>query len=286
MTANNKAKETRISAAKNAHLLNLRELWDYRDLLELLVRRDVTVKYRQTILGPLWLVLQPLALTMVFSGVFSSVGGFSTDGVPPPLFYLAGLVPWAYFSQVFGQVASSLHSNVHLFSKVYFPRLVIPLSAALSGLVGLAIQLACFVSARGLYSSVTLSTITFGGYYTWLCLPIAFVLLVVFTFGAGLWMAVLTARYRDLMQVTPFLVQVLMYVTPLIFPLSSVPEQYKLLASLNPLAMVLEAFRSAVFGLEYVPVDYFIMPALITVTITASGLWAFSFTERNVVDSI
>jgi lipopolysaccharide transport system permease protein len=279
-------KEIHILPSKKADVLNLAELWQYRDLLELLVKRDIAVKYRQTVLGPLWLVVQPLALTLVFSGVFGAVGNFPTDGVPPPLFYLAGLVPWAYFSLVFGQVAGSLHGNVHLFSKVYFPRLIIPLSSLASGLIALGIQFLCFALARLYYAAATPHEIPWGGAMTFLLLPFALLLVMAFTFAAGLWMAVLTARYRDLTQVAPFLIQILMYVTPLIYPLSSVPEKFKLLASLNPLTVVLEAFRQAAFGGAGLPAVPVIAAVASTAILLLSGLRAFSIVERNVVDSI
>jgi lipopolysaccharide transport system permease protein len=277
---------TKIQPASKGAFVNWTELWKYRDLLELLIRRDFTVRYRQTILGPIWLILQPLVLTVVFSGVFGAVGQFSTDGLPRPLFYLAGLVPWAYFSLVFGQVASSLHSNVHLFSKVYFPRLVIPLSVLISGLLALVIQMICFHLVRGFYVFSGWQTGSFSFLNALVWFPFALLLLLGFTFGAGLWMAVLTARYRDLVQVSPFFVQVLMYVTPLLYPLSAMPEKYRVVASLNPLTVVLEAHRVAVFGVGSVTVSSAVIAASATVVMLFSGLRAFSRMERTVVDSI
>lgn len=278
--------EIRINSRSRASALDVVELWAYRDLLEMLVRRDTAVRYRQTVLGPLWLIIQPLAMTTVFSGVFGALGGFSTEGVPGPLFYLAGLVPWAYFSTVFAQVAASLQGNVHLFSKVYFPRLIIPLSTLLSGLVGLLIQLICFAGVRLFYAVKMPTAIPVGGWQSLLLLPLALLLLMVFTFGAGLWMAVLTARYRDLAQVAPFLVQILMYVTPLIYPLSSVPERFRLGASLNPLSVVLEAFRNVSFGAGSLAVGPCVVAVLVSLVLLLTGLRAFSIVERNVVDSI
>jgi lipopolysaccharide transport system permease protein len=233
----------------------------------------------------MWLVIQPLVMTGIFSGVFGAVGGFSTDGVPRPLFYLAGLVPWAYFSQVFGQVAGSLHGNVQLFSKVYFPRLVIPLSVVLSGLVGLLIQLACFLVVMVIYVAIA-AECPVGNWTSLFALPSALLLLMVLTLGAGLWMAVLTARYRDLAQVAPFIVQVLMYVTPLIYPLSSVPERYRLLASLNPLTVVLETFRSCSFGTSAPGIGPVLVAVVSSLVVLVSGFAAFSRVEKNIVDSI
>ena len=267
-------------------MINFAELWAYRDLFQLIVRRDTTIKYRQTILGPLWLIIQPLVLAVVFSGVFGAVGGLPTDGVPRPLFYLAGLVPWAYFSQVFAQVAGVLQANAHIFSKVYFPRLIIPLSTIASGLVALTIQLLCFIAIRFWYMFSTPEAVSFGGWSSFLALPFALLLLMAFSLGAGLWMSVLTAKYRDLTQLTPFLVQILMYATPLIFPLSSVPEKYRLLASLNPLAVVLESFRGAVFGSSSVTVGQYAAAFLVTAILLVSGLRVFGVVERNVIDSI
>lgn len=280
------ASETWILPAKNQTKPLLAEIWAYRDLLELLVRRDIAVRYRQTVLGPLWLIIQPIAMTLVFSGVFGAVGNFSTDGVPRPLFYLAGLVPWAYFSLVFGQVSGSLQQNVHLFSKVYFPRLIIPLSTLLSGLVALVIQLACFAIVRSYYAVASPVTVGWGGWSSLFWLPFAFILLTAFTFGLGLWMAVLTARYRDLVQVAPFLVQILMYVTPLLYPLSSVPEKYQLLTSLNPLTLILDAFRHAVFGIGAPETGPVLAGLGCTAVLLLSGLRAFAIVERDVVDSI
>lgn len=276
----------RIEPPGRVGLVNWKELWKYRDLLELLIRRDLTVRYRQTILGPLWLLLQPLVLTVVFSGVFGAVGQFSTEGLPRPLFYLSGLVPWAYFSLVFGQVASSLHGNVQLFSKVYFPRLVIPLSVLVSGLMAYLIQSVCFQLVRGYYlvSNWSAGSSSVSSFLVWL--PLALGLMLSFTFGAGLWMAVLTARYRDLVQVAPFLVQVLMYVTPLLYPLSSLPEKYQALAALNPLTVVIESHRIALLGVGSVSALSLGVAIAMTLVLLGTGLHAFSRMERTVVDTI
>ncbi|MBT7923886.1 MAG: ABC transporter permease [Opitutae bacterium] len=259
-------------------------IWQYRDLLYLLVRRDFVAQYKQTILGPAWFVLQPLFLTIVFTLIFGTFAKIPTEGLPPLLFYNSGLIIWGYFSGCFTGNASTFVANAGIYQKVYYPRLINPLANCISGLFGFSIQVIFFFGYFLIYKLFVLTAEPFG--FTWVLaiLPLLIPLVAALGLGLGLWMSVLTAKYRDFCQITGFLAQALMYATPIIYPLSEVPEQYRFWASLNPMAAVVETFRFALLGKGTFSAPHLIYSGLIAFCILLSGMYFFKRTERRVVD--
>ena len=266
--------------------LNLAETWQYRDLLFLLVHRDFVAKYKQTILGPAWFVLQPLLTTVVFSIIFGGIAKIPTDGLPPMLFYLAGLLGWNYFAQTFQSSSSTLVANAGLFGKVYFPRLVVPLSAVISNLFAFALQLAMllafwiyfklFTSAGGLFG--------FSAGIVWL--PLVLLQIAALSLGVGLWLSALTAKYRDFTFLSGFIIQLWMYATPVIYPLSQIPEKWRWIAVLNPMTMPVEAIRIMFLGQGTVVGAYVLLSLSITVLLLLSGILVFSKVEKTFIDTV
>jgi len=266
--------------------LNLAETWQYRDLLFLLVHRDFVAKYKQTILGPAWFVLQPLLTTVVFSIIFGGIAKIPTDGLPPMLFYLAGLLGWNYFAQTFQSSSSTLVANAGLFGKVYFPRLVVPLSAVISNLFAFALQLAMllafwiyfklFTSAGGLFG--------FSAGIVWL--PLVLLQIAALSLGVGLWLSALTAKYRDFTFLSGFIIQLWMYATPVIYPLSQIPEKWRWIAVLNPMTMPVEAIRIMFLGQGTVVEAHLLLSLSMTVLLLLSGILVFNKVEKTFVDTV
>ena len=261
-------------------------LCHYRDLLFLLVYREFASKYKQTILGPAWFILQPLLTTVVFQVVFGRGIKISTDGIPSFLFYFCALVPWSYFSQCLTGISTSLTSNASLFKKVYFPRLIVPLSIVFSNLLALVIQAATFLAFYAYFKYFTPagSVIHPNAYLVFL--PFLLLQTALTSLGAGLWVAALTVKYRDFHHMMNFLVQLWMYVTPIIYPASLIPEKYRIFLALNPMAGVVESYRFAFFGEGFVHAGYLLVSNLITFALLISGILVFNKIERNFVDTI
>ncbi len=261
------------------------ELWDRRDLLFLLFRRDFVSRYRQTLLGPAWHVLQPLALALVFTLVFGRVAAIPTEGAPRVLFYLAGLLGWNACSHSLQATSATFGSNADLFGKVYFPRLIVPLAAVLTSLVALGLQLGVFLVVLAGYRLVTPSS-GVGMHWSALWLPLLAVEAAALGLGVGLWISSVTARYRDLKHAMPFLLLLWMFLTPVIYPLSRVPPEYRALALANPVAPVVEAFRHALLGAGAVLPGALVGSLASTLLILVSGVLIFQRTERTVVDTL
>jgi lipopolysaccharide transport system permease protein len=261
------------------------ELWDRRDLLLLLFRRDFVSRYRQTLLGPAWHVLQPLALALVFTLVFGRVAAIPTEGAPRVLFYLAGLLGWNACSHSLQATSATFGSNADLFGKVYFPRLIVPLAAVLTSLVALGLQLGVFLVVLGGYKLVAPSG-GFGMHWSALWLPLLAVEAAALGLGVGLWISSVTARYRDLKHAMPFLLLLWMFLTPVIYPLSRVPPEYRAIALANPVAPVVEAFRHALLGAGALVPGALIGSIASTLLILVSGVLIFQRTERTVVDTL
>ena len=266
--------------------LNLREVWRYRDLLFLLVHRDFVAKYKQTVLGPAWFILQPLFMTAVFVVVFSRVAGIPTDGVPPTLFYLAGLLGWSYFAQTFQATSGTLIANAGLFGKVYFPRLVVPLSAVISNLLALTLQFATFVLFWSYFKFLTPSGSAFGlrGEVIWF--PLLVVQIAAVSLGVGLWLSALTAKYRDFVHLSAFVIQLWMYATPVIYSLSQVPERWRWVAVLNPMAVPVELSRYMFLGQGVVVPAHVAVSLTLTGLLLISGILVFSKVEKTFVDTV
>ncbi|MAL85804.1 MAG: ABC transporter permease [Opitutae bacterium] len=259
-------------------------IWQYRDLLYLLVRRDFLAQYKQTILGPAWFVLQPLFLTVVFTLIFGKFAQIPTEGLPPLLFYNSGLIIWSYFSHCFTGNASVFTANAGIYQKVYYPRLINPLANCVSGLLGFSVQALFFVGYFCVYKIFIPTASHFEMTSAMLTIPLLIPLVASLGLGMGLWMSVLTAKYRDFNQITGFLAQALMYATPIIYPLSEVPEQYRFWASLNPMASVVESFRFALLGKGSFSFHLLCYSTIVAVLLLLSGIYFFKRTERRVVD--
>jgi len=259
-----------------------RGLIQYRDLLFLLVRRDFVSRYQQTVLGPAWFIINPLITTFVYV-IFGRVVGISTNGIHPTLFYLSGLFGWTYFSQIVGGAGNSLHGNVGLFGKVYFPRLVVPLGVILSNLIALGIQFLTFVAVFT-YLVLTDPSVTSRPNETLWALPLVVLQTAVLGLGVSLVFSSLSAKYRDLQQLTPFLMGIWMYGTPIMYPLSKVPEKWRWFWLLNPMTCITEDFRAMLLGGIPMTAAQSVLSASISVVLCVLGVLMFQRTARDFVD--
>ncbi len=271
-----------IRASRGLSALQLAAVWEYRELLYFLVWRDVKVRYKQTVLGVLWIVLQPVVAIIIFSGLFGRLLGVPSGGVPYPIFLYSALLPWSYFASSLNRSSTSLVGSAHLITKVYFPRLVIPISGVLSGLVDFGVAFAVLAALMVYYGIVPTPAILF--------LP-GFLLLAMLTaLGFGLWLSALNVRYRDINHLIPYIVQMWMYVTPVIYSTTLIPERFRWVLALNPMTGVVEGFRWALLGnyLQDVkpPGALFPISALITLIVLTTGLYFFRSTERTFADII
>jgi len=265
--------------------VELASIWQYRDLLSLLVWRDFVSKYKQTVLGPLWFIIQPLSMTLVFTVIFGKVAGLSTDGLPPVLFYLCGQLGWNYFSQNFSSNSATFVTNAGLFGKVYFPRLIVPLAALVSNLFAFAIQVATFLCFY-LYFKYGRGAGGFGMDWRVVLLPLLVLQTAVLSLGVGLVMSALTAKYRDLTHLSALLIQVWMYATPVIYPLSEFPVRWRWVAALNPMTPIVEAFRLVLLGVGTVTPLHIVSSIATTVAVAVAGLMLFSRVEKTFVDIV
>jgi lipopolysaccharide transport system permease protein len=241
-------------------------------------------QYKQTILGPIWFVLQPLFLTVVFTIIFGTFAQIPTEGVPPLLFYNSGLIIWGYFLVCFTGNANTFVANASIYGKVYYPRLINPLANCISGLFGFSIQLTFFIVYYLIYKFYIPTPEPFGFTWSLAILPLLIPVVGALGLGLGLWMSVLTAKYRDFCQITAFLGQALMYATPIIYPFSQIPPKYQFLASLNPMVSIVEAFRFGLLGKgSFVP-GQILYSILFAILILLSGIYFFKKTAKRVVD--
>lgn len=277
------AHETVIQPSTGIRLFSWRDLYAYRDLLWLLVWRDISARYRQTILGPLWFIVQPLLTTLVFTVVFGRFAQIPTSNTPPVLFYLCGLLAWNYFAQTFQSTSTTLVNNAGMFSKVYFPRLIVPLSAVISNLAALAIQLVTFAAIYVAYLGVGLPGQTTVRWEAAL-LPLVVLQVAALGLGIGLWLAALTTRYRDFTVLSGFLLQLWLYGTPVIYPLSTVPASWRLAVELNPMTMPVECFKHALLDAGSPEPRLIAISVAVTAACLVSGLFAFKRVERTFVD--
>lgn len=279
-------REIVIQPTRGLRFLDWRELVAYRDLLGLLVWRDFATRYKQTLLGPLWHIFQPLFTTVIFTIVFSQVAELPTDGLPPTLFYLCGLLAWNYFSQTFNSTSSTLVANAGLFGKVYFPRLIVPLSGVLSNGISFLIQLASFFAILLIYRASHPNAVCGPRWSAILFLPLVLAQLAAFSLGVGLWLAALTAKFRDFTVLSGFLIQLWMYVTPIILPLAKVPPQWHAYVAANPVTMPVECFRYFLLGTGWINVPLLVVSAVVTGLTVISGLLVFQRVERTFVDVV
>jgi lipopolysaccharide transport system permease protein len=262
---------------------SLNELWCYRDLIALFVRRDFIAVYKQTILGPLWFLLQPLFTTIVFTVIFGRIANIPTDGLPPMLFYMAGIVSWNYFSSCLTTTSNTFIANANIFSKVYFPRLTVPISVVIVNFITFAIQFLLFLGFL-LYFYIRGSDINPSA---WMLLtPLLLVQMGILGLGVGILVSSLTTRYRDLTFVVGFGTQLWMYATPIVYPMSQIPERWQWLYALNPMASVIEIFRYAFLGSGSVNLQHFVISIMITIFIFFGGLVLFSRIEKSFMDTV
>ena len=262
--------------------LQLRAVWEYRELLYFLVWRDLKVRYKQTVLGALWIVIQPVVSMVVFSVLFGGLLNVPSGGVPYPIFAYTALLPWNYFAASLNRSSTSLVGSAHLITKVYFPRLIIPISGVLSGLVDFSIAFLVLIGMMVYYRiAPTVAIVLLPG----------FLLLALLTaLGFGLWLSALNVRYRDINYLIPFLVQTWMYLTPVIYGTTLIPEQFRFLLALNPMTGVVEGFRWALLGHHLAdaapPGPLFLVSIAITLLVLVSGAVFFRRTERTFADIV
>jgi len=257
--------------------LDLRDLWQYRDLLYILTERDIKVRYKQTLLGAAWAIIQPLFTMIIFSLFFGRLAAIPSDGVPYPIFAFAGLLPWVFFSNAITNGGNSLIGNTNLITKVYFPRMIIPIASVAAGLVDLFVSFLLLAALMFYYGvSLTMNIVM---------LPVLVLISSLLAIGVGMWMSGLNVKFRDIRYALPFVVQLGIFVTPIIYPASMVPEKYRLLFALNPMTGIIEGYRSAIFGK---PFDWSSLriSILLTVVIVLFSLYSFRRMERKFADLI
>lgn len=258
------------------------DIWRYRDLLFLLVHRDFVTFYKQTILGPLWFFIQPLLTALMFTLVFGNIAGLSTDGLPMIVFYLAGITCWGYFSECLNKTATVFVDNANLFGKVYFPRMITPLSIVVSNLMRLGIQLGLFLAVAGYYMAQGLVHPK----PTVLLLPVLVLLMAGIGLGLGLIFSSLTTKYRDLRFLLSFGVQLLMYVTPVIYPASAIPSKYAWIVALNPLTAIIETFRHGWLGQGDFSLAGLLYSAVCSLAVLVAGTVIFNRVESTFIDTV
>jgi lipopolysaccharide transport system permease protein len=266
--------------------LNLKDVWRYRDLLWLLVKRDFVSFYKQTILGPLWFFIQPLFTTIIFTFIFGNLAGLSTDGLPQPLFYMAGITAWNYFADCLTKTSTVFRDNANIFGKVYFPRLIMPLSIVVSNLVRFGVQMLLFFVMISYYLFQNeMGTLFHPNFYI-LLFPVLVLLMALLGLGLGLIITALTTKYRDLAFLITFGVQLMMYATTVIYPLSAAPAKYKWLIELNPMTGIIEAFRFGFLGQGEFTMNTFGYSVIFTLISLVLGVLIFNKTEKTFVDTV
>jgi lipopolysaccharide transport system permease protein len=261
----------------------LKQLWRYGDLIMIFVWRDFVSAYKQTILGPAWHIIQPLLTTLMFTVIFSKVARLPTEGAPPFLFYLIGTVAWGYFANNLTNISATFLRNSHLLGKVYFHRMVIPISIAISNIITFAIQLGIFVVAFAwYYFSGHPLRVTAWLFWT----PLFLFMLAGFGLGGGIIVSALTTRYRDLANLVGFGVQLLMYATPVVYPMSAMPGRYAWIIKLNPLSPVMEGFRAAFLGAGVVDLGHLAMSFCAMIGVLVVGMMLFTHVERTFMDTV
>jgi lipopolysaccharide transport system permease protein len=269
---------TLIGPARGLFHLDLASVWEYRELLLFLVWRDVKVRYKQTVLGAVWAILQPLMTMAIFTVVFSRLAKVPSDGLPYPIFAYTALLPWGYFSQALSRASGSLVGSSHLITKVYFPRLILPLSSAAAPIVDLAIA---FLVLGGMMAWYRIAP-------GWGILALPLLLLIAFltALAVSLWLSALNVRYRDIGHIVPFLIQFWMYASPIAYPASLVPERWRSLYALNPMVGVVEGFRWALLGKEAPDFGIMLVSGLAVLALLLGGLVYFRRTERTFADLV
>jgi lipopolysaccharide transport system permease protein len=258
--------------------IDVKEIWKFRELLYFLTKREIQVRYKQTVLGGLWAIIQPVFTMVVFTLFFGRLAKIPSDGIPYPIFVYAGLLPWTYFANALSASGNSLVGNANLIRKVYFPRIIIPGSSSLAGLLDFFVAMLVLGFLMAYYNYVPGLAI--------LLFPFLVGLTFLCAVGVGLWLSALNVQYRDIRYVIPFLVQLWLFLSPVIYPVSIVPTKYQWLLALNPMGGVIEAYRASLLG--HVPVDWFLLgiSTVIIIILFVIGLYYFRRMERTFADVV
>jgi len=269
---------TIIEPRKGWAPVDLKKIWNYRELLYFLTKRDIKVRYKQTVLGGLWAIIQPLFTMIVFTLLFGRLAKMPSDGIPYPVFVYAGLLPWTYFSNALSASGNSLVGSANLITKVYFPRLIVPASASLAGLLDFFVAMIVLGALMVYYQFLP-------GFAVFL-FPVLVGLTFLCAVGAGLWLSALNVQYRDIRYVIPFLVQLWMFVSPVIYPVSIIKKEYQWLLALNPMGGVIKAYRASLLG--HLSIDWFLLgiSSVIIIVLFISGLFYFKRMERTFADVV
>ncbi|MGF0032197.1 ABC transporter permease [Bariatricus sp. SGI.154] len=262
--------------------INIKEVWQYRDLITLFVHRNFVSQYKQTILGPAWAIIQPLLTTVVFTVVFGSLAGLAADGVPSFLFYLSGTVVWTYFSTCLTQTADTFTGNAGILGKVYFPRIVMPISTVMTNLISFAIQFAMFIMLLIIYC--VKGAVHPNAYM--LFLPLLVIQMAMLGLGTGVIVSALTTKYRDLKMLVSFGVQLWMYATPVTYDINIIPQKYMGLYMLNPMTSIINIFRQAFLGIGNIEISYYLISWGVTLVILFIGVIMFNRVEKTFMDTV
>ncbi|MEI6888496.1 MAG: ABC transporter permease [Bacteroidota bacterium] len=263
--------------------INLRELWQYRDLIMLFVKRDFVSKFKQTILGPLWFIIQPLLTTIMFTIIFGNIAGIPTNGIPKILFYMTGIVGWTYFSTCLNETSQTFIKNASIFGKVYFPRLALPISVVISNLVSFVIQFV-FLLFFLAYFMIKGSNVSPNALVLWI--PFLVLLMAGLGLGFGIIISSLTTKYRDLTHLVTFGVTLWMYATPIIYPLSGIPEKYRIFVLANPMTAVVETFKTALLGVGQINYIHLLYSFCFTIVLLIIGVIIFNKVEKTFMDTV
>ena len=264
--------------------VRLKELWRYRDLLMMFVKRDFVTYFKQTILGPIWFFIQPIFTTFIYVFIFSNLAGIPTDGIPSPVFYLSGIIAWSYFSECMLKTSNVFRENAGMFGKIYFPRLIMPLSIVISSLLKFGVQLSLLLLMILYY--VLTGSATFSPTWNILLFPVLLFLMALQGLGFGMIVSALTTKYRDLSLLVGFIVPLLMYSTPVVYPLSTIGGNLKLLISLNPMTPIIEGIRLGFFGQGIFDIYSLIYACVISIMVLLFGVLVFNKVSKTFVDTI
>lgn len=268
--------EITIQASSGWRFINWRELWHYKDLFYFLVWRDLKALYAQSVMGLGWAIIQPVGTMLIFTTVFGYLARIPSDGVPYAIFSYTGLVPWLYFASALSGASSSLVANAGILSKVYFPRLILPLVPIVGQLVNFTVAMVTLLALM-VWFQITPTL--------WaLVLPFLIILIILTATGMGIWFTALAVQYRDVNHGIGFVTQIMMYASPVIYPVSLVPSQYRLLYGLNPMAGIIEGFRCALLGTNSMPWDLLLVGTVVAITLVITGIFYFRRTERIFAD--
>jgi lipopolysaccharide transport system permease protein len=272
-----------ISPSKTLFDFKINEIWNYRDLLVLFVKRDITVTYKQTILGPLWFFIQPLLTTLMFLLVFGRIARIPTNGVPPILFYLGGITIWNFFSESLRLTSDTFVKNAGIFGKIYFPRVITPMSVVFSNLVKFIIQFTLFL---GFFFYYYITDTQIKPNFTLFLLPLYIIILAIMALGFGLIISALTTKYRDLTFLIQFSIQLWMYITPVIYPIAQIPEKYRIFILANPVSPLVEAFKYGFTGSGFFSIYFILYSLVFSVGLFFISLMIFNRIEKSFMDIV